>query len=57
MPRNPKRKPHARAYKGNYTNQDLFEAISAIQRGTMKSWKAALEYGIPTGTLINKLQK
>ena len=56
MPRNPKRKPNARAYKGKYTNQDLIDAISAVQRGTMKSWKAALEYGIPQGTLINKLK-
>ncbi len=56
MPRNYKRKDGAKAYKSSYTNQDLAEAISAVQNGTMKSWKAAKEYGIPKGTLINKLK-
>lgn len=55
MPRNPKQKPNVRAYKTKYTNQDLSDAAAAVQRGTMKPWKAAQEYGIPKSTLINKL--
>lgn len=51
-----KRKNSAKAYKSNYTNQNLADAISAVQSGAMKSWKAAKEYGIPKGTLINKLK-
>ncbi len=54
MPRNPKRKPLPRAPKTKYTNRDLADAISAVQRNTMKSWTASQEYGIPKGTLINK---
>ena len=56
MPRNPKRKPNARAYKTKYTNQDLVDAISAVQGGVTKSWKAAKDFQIPFGTLINKLK-
>jgi len=62
MPRNPKRKPNARAYKTKYTNQDLADAISAVQGGvtlrklSWKSWKAAKDFQIPFGTLINKLK-
>jgi hypothetical protein len=56
MPRDYKRKVNAKPYKTSYTFQHLADAISAVQRGTMKSWKAAQEYGIPKGTLINKLK-
>jgi hypothetical protein len=56
MPRNPKRKPNARAYKTKYTNQDLADAISAVRGGVKKSWKAAKDFRIPFGTLINKLK-
>ncbi len=55
MPRCYKRKSNALPYKSNYSSQDLAEAISAVETGTMKSWKAAKEYKIPKGTLINKL--
>jgi hypothetical protein len=56
MPRNPKRKPNARAYKTKYTNQDLADAISAVHGGVTKSWKAVKDFRIPFGTLINKLK-
>ncbi len=55
MPRQYKRKSHALAYRTNYTEQDLADAIAAVKGGGMISWKAAKEYGIPKGTLINKL--
>jgi len=51
-----------RAYKTKYTNQDLADAISAVhgdvtlRKLSWKSWKAAKNFQIPFGTLINKLK-
>lgn len=55
MPRVRKRQSAGNVYKTKYTHQDLANAVSAVQSGASKSWKAAKDYGIPKGTVTTKL--
>lgn len=56
MPRNPTKNPIARDYRSTYTNQDLMNAIDDVRKKRLSMNKASLIYGIPRGTLQNKIR-